>query len=357
MSNYPPGVMLPSEAERKQIFYWLKRISSYTAWKRILGYYRAWAKFTEKSVQAASERGWSTQTDLPESDLVQILKCLAHCEEGVSRLRAGDKRVFKYDANGEFVMANRILSYWNKMQDRIEIGENSIDEKHTPLWQEFNFALSQLSDVWRECSPSILEPRELDEPSLTIYGDWLLEWLPKMTFPTVLPDVPDPAKHTLVVTGKVAPCSGIWEPVEMPKPKGFHLFGTPPPAEGPLPIVGCMSYLHVGSKVPRARQETKTESLRNDVTWRLLWRDDRYEDGTVPAEESEYAFLSPDPTREAPEPEELRGGMRVWSDTPCPYPGVWQCLDKPLGPQTVAFGVPMPRLQGERVLWRLMKAV
>jgi hypothetical protein len=33
--------MLPSEAERKQIFYWLKRISSYTARKRILGYYRA----------------------------------------------------------------------------------------------------------------------------------------------------------------------------------------------------------------------------------------------------------------------------------------------------------------------------
>ena len=122
-------------------------------------------------------------------------------------------------------------------------------------------------------------------------------------------------------------------------------------------MVGCMAYLHGQSKAPQASLETADANPNADVTWRLLWRDDRYEDGTVPEEESEYVFLSPDPARQAPEPEELHGGMRVWSDTPCPYPGVWQCLDKPLGPQTVAFGVPMPRVQGERVLWRLMKAV
>jgi hypothetical protein len=349
--------MLPSEQERKQIFYWLKRVSSYTAWNRILGYYRAWAKVTEGSVQRASERGWDKQTGLPESELVLILKCLAHCEEGVNRLRAGDKRVFKYDANGEFVMANRIRSHWSEMQWRLEIGENRIDEKHTPLWQDFNFALTQLCEAWSECSPNIIERRDLNEPSLVVYGVWLQEWLPKMTFPKVLPDVPDPAKHTLVATGRTTPCSGIWEPVEVPKPKGFHLFGAPPPPEGPLPRIGCMAYLHGQSNAPQASLETADANPNADVTWRLLWRDDRYEDGTVPEEESEYVFLSPDPARQAPEPEELHGGMRVWSDTPCPYPGVWQCLDKPLGPQTVAFGVPMPRVQGERVLWRLMKAV
>lgn len=49
MSTDPSGVKLPNELERRQIIYWLKRISSYTAWNRILGFYRAWAKVTEKA--------------------------------------------------------------------------------------------------------------------------------------------------------------------------------------------------------------------------------------------------------------------------------------------------------------------
>jgi hypothetical protein len=216
----------------------------------------------------------------------------------------------------------------------------------------------QLSEAWSECSPFLIEPRDLNAPSLTIYGDYLRERLPQMHTPKALPEVPDPEELTLVATGKSVSCAGIWEPVYVAKPKGFHLFSPPPKPEGPLPIVGCMSYLHAGSPAPRARQETETESLRNDVTWRLLWRDDRYEDGSIPEEESGYVFQQPDPTRVAPEPEELRGGLRVWSDEPCPYPGVWQCLDDlTLGPQTVAFSVPMPRLQGRRVLWRLMRGV
>jgi hypothetical protein len=358
MSNYPPGVMLPSEAERKQIFYWLKRISSYTAWNRILGYYRAWAKITEKSVQVASERGWSDRTGIPEGDFVLILQCLAHCEEGVRRLRKGDKRIFKYDANGEFVMADRMLSYWAQMKWRIEVGENGIDETHTPYWPEFIFALTQLSEAWSECSSKIIEPEDINAPSLTGYNPTMRDQtLPTMIFPKDLPEVPDPVRHTLVSTGKTAPFSGIWEPVDVPKPKGFRLFGTSPVPEGPLALAGTMSYLHGGSNAPKARIIKDAKSAYIDTTWRLLWRDDRYEDGTLPEEESSYVFQKPDPTLAAPEPEELRGGLRIWSDTPCPYPGVWQCFDKPLGPQTIAFSVPMPRVQGERVLWRLMKAV
>ena len=358
MSNYPAGVMLPNELQRKQIFYWLKRVSSYTAWNRILGYYRAWAKVTEKSVQAASERGWSAETSLPESDLVSILKCLAHCEEGVRRLRLGDKRVFQHNANGEFVMADRIRSFWSTMQWRIEIGENGIDEQYTPYWPEFDFALTQLNQAWGECSPKIIEPRELDEPSATVFNPTMRDkTLATMTFPEPLPEVPNPVRHTLVSTGKAAPFSGIWEPVDVPRPKGFHLFGSPSLPEGPLPLAGTMSYLHGSSKAPQVRIIEDAKSVRINTTWRLLWRDDRYEDGTIPEEENGYVFQKPDPSLAAPEPEELRGGLRIWSDTPCPYPGVWQCLDKPLGPQTVAFGVPMPRVQGERVLWRLMKAV
>jgi hypothetical protein len=362
--------MLPSELERKQIYYWLKRLSSYTAWNRILGFYRAWAKITEKSVQVASERGWLIQygpdghpisgvrtgrrihdggTGLPydeftgtaisEDRLISILKGLAHCEEGVRRLRTGDKRVFKYDANGEFVMADRIPSYWSTLLWRIEIGENGIDQDRTPHWPEFEYAATRLNEAWGECSPFLIEPEDLDAPSLTIYGVYLQEHLPKMTFPMVLPEVPDPSKLTLVATGKITPCSGIWEPVEVPRPNGLRLFDTSLAPEGPLPIAGCMSYLHAGSVAPRARQETETESLRSDVTWRLLWRDDRYEDGTIPKEESDYVFQQPDPTRPKPAPEAqqyLLDGM-LFTHPPAPV----QSPRLPIG-TTVKTGMRCP---------------
>lgn len=34
------NVLLPNAAERRQIFYWLKQVSSWTAWHRILTYYK-----------------------------------------------------------------------------------------------------------------------------------------------------------------------------------------------------------------------------------------------------------------------------------------------------------------------------
>nr|WP_167761369.1 Imm71 family immunity protein [Duganella callida] len=50
ISNSP---LLPSELERQQIFYWLKRISSVTAWLRIFSYFQAWARAVEDSVRVA----------------------------------------------------------------------------------------------------------------------------------------------------------------------------------------------------------------------------------------------------------------------------------------------------------------
>jgi hypothetical protein len=32
--------LVPNGTERKQIFYWLKQVSSHTAWNRILGFYQ-----------------------------------------------------------------------------------------------------------------------------------------------------------------------------------------------------------------------------------------------------------------------------------------------------------------------------
>ena len=116
------NVMLPNEHERRQIFYWLKQVSSYTAWNRVLGFYKAWAEATEASVRLANELGMVGESRIPEADYVLILKGLAHCEEGVLRLRKGDKRVFKFDANGEFAMANRPPAHFSHWLTRMEWG-------------------------------------------------------------------------------------------------------------------------------------------------------------------------------------------------------------------------------------------
>lgn len=54
-----------------------------------------------------------------------------------------------------------------------------------------------------------------------------------------------------------------------------------------------MNYLHAGSRAPKISVETSGDIFDLDTTWRLLWRDDPYEDGTVHDVESQYVFTEP----------------------------------------------------------------
>lgn len=378
----PAGVMLPSDQERQQIFYWLKQVSSYTAWNRILGYYKAWVDIVEASVREASERGWEMQfdakgdpiggvpvvnvyggvsytsytgTSLPEADYVLILKGLAHCEEGVRRLRAGDKRVFKYDANGEFVMADRGISPWTTQLWRDELGEIAIDYEHTPYWEESKKALTQLSKAWGECSLVVIETSDPRDPATNVYGDWIIDQFKKMTFPSVLPEVPDPSESLLIATGKIIPYSGIWEPVDAPAPKGFSLFRDKSTPKGPFPVIGAMNYLHGGSPAPQASLETSDANPNVDATWRLLWRDDRYEDGSIPAEESGYVFLQPQAATEEISLAAIVPNSVLYAETgqPAPREGRWLAENDLSASVTVQFDEPLPEYQGRHVRWVL----
>ncbi|WEF34649.1 Imm72 family immunity protein [Pseudoduganella chitinolytica] len=166
-------VLLPTELQRRQIFHWLKRVSSVTAWRRILDYYRHWA-------------------------------------------------------------------------------------------------------------------------SVLSYSEWLENYLNDMPFPEVLPDVPDPIDSRLVRTGRMVPCSGIWEPVDAPAPSLLGWLTRTPTPRPPFKVTGTMNYLHGGSHAPPVTLQSATDSADVAVTWRLLWADERYLDGTVPAEEAQYRFAKPD---------------------------------------------------------------
>ena len=52
--NTAMSKLIPTALERQKIFYHLKKCSSYTAWSRVLGYYKTWADIFEKSVVEAA---------------------------------------------------------------------------------------------------------------------------------------------------------------------------------------------------------------------------------------------------------------------------------------------------------------
>lgn len=298
IQSIPAGTAkLPSAFERQQIFYCLQKVSSVTAWRRIFEYYKKCAEIAENSWRLANEQGWGDRTGLPQSDYVLILTGLAHCEKGLARLGKGDKRVFKFDANGEFAKARRVLFHWAEMTTCIEEGENWIDEKHTPLWADFNVAITAACQAWQECARDMLEPRYLGEPAQTLYGEWLKEQLEILPFPDELAPVPHPIDNKFVKTNAYTPCSGIWEPIEVSstsKTSLMSMFKKTPQPQSPFKIAGAMNYLHAGSSAPKITVETANDSIDLDTTWRLLWRDDRYNDGSIPKEEAHYRFIRPE---------------------------------------------------------------
>nr|WP_301951964.1 Imm71 family immunity protein [Xanthomonas fragariae] len=346
---------LPNELERRQMFYQLKKESSFTAWNRMLELYQAWANVTKESVRQADAKGWLDKSGISESDYVCILKGLAHHEEGVRRLRKGDKRVFKFDANGEFVMGNRIISHFIQLIWRIEIGENGIDEALTPLWDEFSECLEKMRHLGNEIWADIIEGRYFEDPAPNIYGKWFQKNVSRMHFPPVIPDVPDPVENTLVATGSRIPCSGIWEPVDAPKPKKFSLFSKPDVPSGFLPYIAAMNYLHGQSPAPKARQETQTGSVYPDVVWRLIWRDDRYEDGTIPDEEAGYVFMKSEPP---PVPQEAatdaaRRQVSAMSGQRASQAGRWLVMEDLNAAAQFNAGDELPLHEGRKVQWVL----
>lgn len=347
-------VLLPTEHQRRQLFYLLKQVSSVTAWRRILEYYRRWADVTAECVRVAEESGWQDDTSLPASEHALILKCVAHCQAGVDRLARGDKRVFKFDKHGQFAMAGRMLSHWGHMMERYRIGEN-VRHKNTPLWAEFCSAHTALAEAWGECGPFILEPRYLEDPALMFHGDWLGRYLQALFYPEVLPKVPDPATSPLVRTGRYVPCSGIWEPVNAPAPSLWRWLTRSPLPAPPFKAQGTMSYLHGGSPAPSATVETADDSVDIETTWRLLWKDERYQDGTVPEEECSYRFTRPEPVvPPLPLPPEYGGPIWAASGVIAPAGGRWLLGWDLLTAVLVRQGETLPRHHELDVRWVLL---
>ncbi|MDR0563627.1 MAG: immunity 71 family protein [Azoarcus sp.] len=298
------SLILPDELERRQLFHLLKKYSSWTMWNRIKEFFKKWEAVAEESVRQADNAGlfparfippdYTTpdgviedtgQSSIHYSDYARIVEDYALMDEGVRRLGQGDKRVFTYDeANGCFVKAGMVLDYWLRIESKLEDREMGWEEK-TPLTKEFFEAAGELAVAWGEFTRNIIENRYEDVPAPLSYALWEAVFLSRLPYPDPLPELPEIYDEVTIATGEAIPCTGIWEPMD-----GDSRAGT-------------MNYLHGGAYAPQAEQNFLNQANRDygfgwryvDVIWRLIWRDDRYEDGKIPEEEKSYIFLNPPP--------------------------------------------------------------
>ncbi|MDR2092787.1 MAG: immunity 71 family protein [Azoarcus sp.] len=329
-------ILIPNELEQRQIFYMMKKGSSWTRWNRALGYYRKWAEIAENSVREADNSGLLA---IPEKcyityqRYVKILQGLAVYEEGVRRLRKGDRRVFlDSEAYAFFERAWLTVDYWQTFRDKVNIGDIRGGDD-TPYWDGFIKALNDLCNAGEMGGFSLDAP---NEPANLRYYLWHAVFLSRLPYPDPLPDLPErPKKDVIIATGEPVPFSGIWEPLDKDEDQ----------------LWGVMNYLHGETKAPTYRESFIDHS--NEITgygddiipvrWRLLWRDDRYLDGTIPEEEKDYIFVCPEPEGQErmfnadplkylkrhnlPNPFLVgachRRGERVEGGEPCPRDGYW----------------------------------
>jgi Immunity protein 71/Immunity protein 72 len=352
--------LVPTPLERKQIFYWLKKASSYTAWERDTRYYKAWVeKFDELYQDSQRNPDPVHGTLLPTDKMVTLLDCYAAAEGALARLKRGDKRCFVWlGQNGHFSESYRAVDYWMQATWKGEEGDIEVKAMYSKLWPEVNAARERMVSAGGE-NGVVLQTRHTDEPANIWYvendGDGDIRKL--CCFPEGdLPEVPIPTKTVLCKTGDIVPAFGIWEPVKADLSPGFvGLFKKPKePANGKFELDGCMNYLHAGHAAPTIYDEKEEDPAPEGrpTVWRLLWEDDRYLDGVIPEEEKDYVFFAvtdSSPTKTAP----LVNSPTITAHTGelVTRSGVWAVMTDLQGRANFAAGDKLPKHKGHAVDW------
>jgi Immunity protein 71/Immunity protein 72 len=361
-----PYEQIPTTEERKKIFHHLKKCSSYTAWNRVLGYYKVWAEIFEKSVaEAADSATYDKPAQIDTKKLVFVLKGLSVAEKCVGDLHWGNKTVFRHNGWNCFSVAHRPISYWGTHAVKYADGDIAFDPLRVPYWDEITMARRKLGMAWSELEVILDTSDTHDTAPFTFggsdrefyfggktYQNDLGETFPSYHFPSILPEVPDPDEVVLIGYGDYVPCSGIWEPVkaDVPKRKLVSLFSKPEMPSGPFEVAGSMNYLHEHSTAPHIGEGREPIP----TTWRLLWKDDRYTDGTIPEEENDYIFNEPRESTSTPTSSSsnasdtiifARTGERVIKA------GVWAVQEDLNARQVFSVGDLLPQHAEREVTW------
>jgi hypothetical protein len=316
------------EDDRRKMFWYLKRASSYTAWKEQADAFDRFAELFERQVReqpfAESELGpgWGTHWD---RSYPEILRAQVLYEQGLSRLRQGDRTVWLYSDRGVFLDAKNILGYWYTVlvnhgpHGDIYFGGKYVDA----LTVEIDEATASV----KACA-GILQSHLAEPPAPNFWSPERMARLDReVPFPTPLPDVPTPNNQISVRTAQPVPAFGIYEP---------------------LVEDGCMNYLLASAPAPMV---VNRGGIIRPAVWRLIWEDARYLNGSIPDEESTYFR----PT-EAPKPApavhaDLEPIVSLESGQRTSKAGFWVVAHRLDIRKRFELGDTFPLLDGRNVEW------
>ena len=253
---------IPNEIERRQLFYYLERGSSYSAWAKLGVYYKAFLDVVGVAFEDAQNAPSTSKGALIHtSEMTQLLNGYASFEGALIRLRQGDKTAFKFVGFGQaaapyFCESLRAIDHWNSLNTGdAAIRGTDFPAQRSKFWPQIEQALNRFNDA--TFTAACLENRLTDVPApyddmADLVNGVVLDFEPMLRMTPVFPDVPVPKEELLIRSGEHVPCFGIWEPVKAPLSKGIAgMFKHPEvPAGHKFELDGCMNYLHQGSPAP-----------------------------------------------------------------------------------------------------------
>lgn len=350
---------------RRQVFWMLKRLSSYALWKRKRD---AWEVFAHAYEAAVKNWPKSQPEHMDPDTLPRIYEVLSLYNEGVSELAKGHRFVWRVEQPLALAIdkAGTISRYFYTDPDYWERG---MQLAPYPPPVEALHKLMRASEFKGEYAPTEVP----DAPHMTVRcptpgsllnpGAYKFAFyeLPYPVFPADLPDVPV-GTDLIVRSGQRVPKDGIWEPVRVEREKAF---GIVPLGVKKTENNGCFNYLVADGKAPYIDEwnEARARAERVGTYWRLLWEDVRYKDDVIP-DESEY-FLERKERSKGAEQEQPAGEIEVRTGDVCPVTGTWEAKDFHAHRLEMLKGKVMPDVlasapgSGERrvhwVTWRLVR--
>ena len=308
-----------TDDERRKVFWLLKKYSSYTAWKALAEAYYAFADAWMVAMRKADD---ADIDEFNQNATKDILDGRIGFEKGLPRLKVGDRSVWRRNSRGALAKGGNEVYFIDQIMD---------EREYVFDWMKNRFDVQQAHIELNRCTNglgAVTERIQVGDSAALGRTDAFDPFWGPYNFPTKLQEVPA-ITATIVDTGTEVLIDGIYEPewgeIESLAGSGLlgkiklALVGKPsliePAAEviGPRrEHIGCMNYLLANTPAPTYRDGELDKPW--PVTWRMVWKDERYLDGLIPPEEAEYLapVVVPASTR-----------LRCEANQPCPREGWW----------------------------------
>ena len=346
--------------ERRQVFWLLKKYSSYTAWKALAEAYYAFSDAWMVAMRTASD---ADIDEFNQGATRDILDGRIGFEKGMPRLKMGDRSVWRRSR------ARSFASWGHLTRGMFQVG--FVQRIHDPAEYVFDW-MKNKDDVlakksallfWAARLGVVTERLEAQHPApmspydalQTVHPDYgyAMNDPAYLNFPSALPDVPAPT-GIAVDTGDEVSVDGIYEPewgdLESVSPTGLlgrlatafvgkpSLIDPPYAESGPRRAhLGCMNYLLANTSAPSYQDREPDQPM--PVVWRLIWKDERYLDGVIPSEEAEYLAPEAAPAADTAQP-------RCEAGQPCPREGFWFTPARSNSRRHFSAGEQMPDVGG-----------